>query len=68
MGVIPWVDASVHATPSWLVQIALGPTAAHRPWPPAISVAACPGAGSPPSVACSVPSRQVWPPLADTKN
>ena len=68
MGAMPWVDASVHATPSWLVQTALGPRAAHWPWPPATSVAGCPGAGLPPPAACSVPSFQVLPPSVDTKN
>ncbi len=44
-GLMPWVAASVHDSPFWLVQMACGPTASQPPGPPASSVAGCPSGG-----------------------
>ena len=60
--------ASVQVRPSGLVQIEPGPRATHAPWPPATKMAPCPGGGTPPSAALTVPIVQVRPSSGDTKN
>src|SRR5689334_7036140 len=65
---IPLPGASVQVLPSGLVQVEPGPSATQAPWPPATKMAPCPGAGTPPVADLTVPSDQLWPPSADTKN